>query len=394
MLASSTALPLNPVLTHLPPSLIVRMTQLAAEQGALNLAEGLPDFDPPDWVQACVQQALQQPGWHQTTDPAGLPELRRWLTAQHHATLTDALPPDALDTVVTCGATEALYLALATVVQPGSEVVLLEPFYEPYALMVRQLGGVVRCVPLSFPHSLLQPDALRQAITPNTRALILNSPGNPTGRVFTKPELEEVATLAQRHGFWVISDEVYSTLVYGPHVHVPMASLPGMASCTLTVGSVSKSLSATGWRVGWVSGPKVALTPLATLHELTSAGTSSLLQQATALALPQLAQHQPALLADFMARRHRMETLLQQSQAVYAPMEGAYYAWVDARTLPGGHPDDETVAQTWIQRFGVSLVPGRTFFAQHGQAVPFVRLCFAKRLSTLQQAVQQVLSRG
>ncbi len=240
-------------LAGIPPTIFAEMSALAVRTGALNLGQGFPDEDGPPEVLAAAVAALHG-GANQYAPGTGIPVLRRAVAEHQRRHYGIELDPDS-EVVVTTGCTEAVAAALLGLVEPGDEVVVLEPYYDSYVAMLQMAGGVRRPVTLRAPDFRLDVDALRAAVTPRTRFVLLNSPHNPTGTVLTRAELGAVADLALEHDLVVITDEVYEHLVFDDHEHVPIATLPGMGERTLTLSSVGKSYSVTGWKVGWATGP-------------------------------------------------------------------------------------------------------------------------------------------
>ncbi|MGZ4537446.1 MAG: aminotransferase class I/II-fold pyridoxal phosphate-dependent enzyme, partial [Nocardioidaceae bacterium] len=240
-------------LQHIPPTIFAEMSALAVRTGALNLGQGFPDEDGPAAVVEAAVRALRG-GRNQYAPGPGVPELRRSVAehqARHYGIELDPLS----EVIVTAGATEAIAAAIFAFVNPGDEIVVLEPFYDSYVACIEMAGGVRRPVTLRAPGFRLDVDALRGAVTENTTALLLNSPHNPTGAVLTREELEAVARVAVEHDLVVITDEVYEHLVFDDREHIPVCTLPGMADRTVSISSAGKTFSFTGWKVGWVTGP-------------------------------------------------------------------------------------------------------------------------------------------
>jgi aminotransferase len=379
---------LNPVLADVNESLICDMTRLANRLGALNLAEGLPDFAPPPPVLAALDQALRGDDGetvHQSANPHGVLVLREAMAQylNHHYNWH---PAPLTEITITTGATEGIYLAMAATLQPGDEALLLAPFYEPYWPTLSSLGARPTMCTLPFPSFELNEQALEAAITRKTRLLVLNNPCNPTGKVFTHSELETLAELAERHNLWVLSDEVYDQLLFDGRLHIPFATLPGMAQRTITLYSVSKTYSATGWRVGAVVAPPAATGAIRALHDCTTGNAPVPFQHAAigCLALPPsfyVAQRQA-----LTQKRDHLSHALQAKGWAVAPTQGAYYLWSQ---VPQGL-DDMAFAQALMEQAGVSVVPGRCFFSPELLETGFVRWCFGKSTATLEKAVGQL----
>ncbi|MBM4380301.1 MAG: aminotransferase class I/II-fold pyridoxal phosphate-dependent enzyme, partial [Deltaproteobacteria bacterium] len=260
-------------IASLKPSIFSVISELAARAGAVNLGQGFPDFDGPEALKEVVREALGS-GRNQYAPSTGVKELREAVAAHQERFYGLKLDPDR-EVVVTCGATEALYAAVLALVDPGDEVVVFEPFYDSYVPAVEAAGGTCRFVRLRPPEGerrawWFDEAELADAFGPRTKLVLLNTPHNPTGKVFTRTELEQVAVLCQTWDVRVVADEVYEHLVFAPAVHVPMATLPGMAERTLTVGSAGKTFSFTGWKVGWATGPADLRNALQSVHQFTT----------------------------------------------------------------------------------------------------------------------------
>jgi aspartate/methionine/tyrosine aminotransferase len=385
--------PLALITQGVQDSLICEMSRLAVAKKALNLAEGLPDYDPPSWVLEAYQRVLSEgKDLHQLRNTWGAVETREAVASYYQRFYGLVYEPETQVTI-TCGATEGLYLALKALINPGDEVIVFEPFYEPYHDLVKSLGAIPVFYTLTAPDFKIEADALKALITPKTKAIVLNNPNNPTGRVLSKTELQILADAAIHHNLWCLSDEVYDQLLYEGRTFTPLASLAGMAERTLTLGSCSKLISATGWRVGWAVGSPELTHALRGLHDLSTAGTNTFFQLVAAEALN---AYTPALQAEVQAtyaekRRLALDVLLalgidEEKARRYLP-EGAYYVWLDLRDTLG--VEDELVwAMKLINTAGISVVPGCTFV--QGESSGFVRICFAKEASTLQDAVRRL----
>jgi aspartate/methionine/tyrosine aminotransferase len=369
------------------------MSRLAQQHNALNLAEGLPDYDPLPWVSDAVAAALRQPLSQQSVDPNGLLVLRQAIAhwyGRHTPNAWQPCPDTQL--TVTTGATEALLLGLLTQVQVGDGVLLLEPYYEPYAAMVQLAHGQPQAVANAFtPQGQLNWPALRQAVQANTKGLIVNSPCNPTGAVLSEADWQQLEAFVCHHGLWLISDEVYTEMTYTPELAQqarPAISRPALAQRCLSIHSTSKLLSATGWRVGWAVANPAWTQRLQGAHDVVTAGAPSVLQLAAATVLNQWQpQHSANLRASLTQKRAMALTLADRlGLSLASPAQGAYYLWL---ALPPTINDAE-YCQHLITHHGLALVPGRTFFAASQHSVPLVRLCYGKQTTTLQQALQRI----
>jgi aspartate/methionine/tyrosine aminotransferase len=376
------------------PSLICQTTALAQQQQALNLAEGLPDFAPPTFLQEALLQTLKM-HTQQTAAPQGELALRQamslWL--QHRQGLTYCPQQELL---VTAGATEGFYLACASLLNPDDEVILLAPFYECYLPVLQSLRAKIKIIPLSEGDWRLDEAKLKQALSDKTKLLILTSPGNPAGQVHSQDELLLIAKLAEQYPFWLLSDEVYNHLVY-PQSGYPVAPSPAQIESlkprTLVLNSLSKTFSATGWRIGLAAGNSGWLNTMATLHEVTTGGTASPMQSAAIAAFQVPNAYYSQLQDSFWQRWQAMVNLLDalDIQNITAP-EGAYYGWVNVASL--GYTSSVSFCEEMIHRHGLAFVPGSAFLPEPSPyAGTWVRVCFAKKLSTLEAALQRVIAR-
>ena len=363
------------------------MSALAAETGAVNLGQGFPDTDGPDAVKDAAIRAIRDGRGNQYPPAHGLPELRRAVAAHQQRFYGIELDP-ATDVVVTTGASEAIVAALLALVEPGDEVVMFAPWFDLYAAGVALAGGSHREAPLR--PGTFRPDveALRAAITPRTRVLLLNTPHNPTGIVFSAEELAAIADVVREHDLWVVSDEVYEHLVFAGHAHVPFATLPGMAERTLTVGSAGKSLSMTGWKVGWATGPADLVAAVRVTRQHMSYVSGGPFQWAVAegLALPD--EHWRAFASGMQDARDRLAAGLARLGLVVTPSEGTYYLTTDVRPL--GYADGLAFCRELPHRAGVVAIPHQVFHDDPDAGRPYVRWAFCKRPEVLDEAVRRL----
>jgi len=377
-------------LADIPPTIFAEMSALAVRTGALNLGQGFPDADGPPEVVAAVERALAS-GRNQYAPGRGVPELRRAVAAHQQRHYALELDPDT-QVAVTTGATEGVAAAMLGLVEPGDEVVVLEPWYDSYPAMLQVAGGVARPVTLRAPDFRIDLDELRAAVTPRTRFVLLNSPHNPTGTVLTRTELEAVAALAIEHDLVVITDEVYEHLVFTGHEHVPIATLPGMAQRTLTISSVGKSFSFTGWKVGWVSGPPALVDAVVAAKQWLTFTSGAPLQPAVAVALDEHDDWPAALARDLQERRDLLCAGLAAAglPAVSLP-QGTYFATSDVSTL--GWDDGDAFCRALPDRAGVVAVPTQGFYAAPdapGAGRHLVRWAFCKQRDVISAAVERL----
>ncbi len=344
-------------LQGIAPTIFTEMSALAVRTGSVNLGQGFPDQDGPPEVIAEAVRALEH-GANQYAPGPGRPELRQAVARHQQRHYGLELDPDR-QVVVTTGCTEGIAAALLGLVNPGDEVVVLEPYYDSYVAMIQMAGGVRRPVTLREPDFRLDVDALRAAVSPRTRFVLLNSPHNPTGTVLTRDELQSVADLAVEHDLVVITDEVYEHLTYGAD-HVPIATLPGMFERTLTLSSAGKSYSFTGWKVGWATGPAELVGAVLAAKQWLTFTSGSPLQPAVALALDEQPDFPRALARDLEERRDLLvKGLAGAGLTAYNP-EGTYFASASVREL--GWSDGMSFCLALPERAGVVAIPSQVFY--------------------------------
>jgi len=366
-------------------SVIREMSRVAARHGAINLAQGFPDWDPPAALVQAAKDAMDA-GRHQYAVTWGSPEIRAALAAK--LTRFMGMPVDAeRELVVCCGATEAMMVAIMTVCDPGDRVGLFSPFYENYPADAILSGAMPVLVPLHPPHYRFDPDELRRAFASGLKAFVLCNPSNPCGRVFTRDELLQIAALAEEFDVWVLTDEVYEHIVFPPHRHTYFATLPGMAKRTLSCSSLSKTFSITGWRIGHMFAAPAVIAQARKVHDFLTVGAAAPLQHAVVTALNFPASYYEHLAADYAASREILLSYLDRTGLGYTRPEGAYFVMVDIS--PFGHASDVEFAHWMTREIGVAPVPGSSFFAPGENR--YVRLNFAKKPATLHAAGERLL---
>ena len=362
------------------------MTRLHAEVGGVNLAQGLPDFDPPKELVAALARAIERPANHQYGWTWGLPALRA-AVSEKTARVNGIRSNPETEVTITCGVSEAVAASVLALTEPGDEAIILEPWYENYVPACVLAGVKPRFVALSEPDFRLDANRLARAITPKTRMILVNTPGNPSGRVFTREELLEIARLCQRHGLIAITDEIYERLWFDGHRHVSLGSLPGMEDRTVTLSGLGKTYAVTGWRVGWA----VAAAPLSGLirkvHDYLTICAPTPLQEAglAALALPEA--YYDDMRRRYAKRREILLSALEGAGLTFSPPEGAYYVMADAGKL--GWKDDVAFVDFLARKVGVIAVPGSSFYAR-GDGKTKARFNFAKREETLREATARL----
>jgi N-succinyldiaminopimelate aminotransferase len=370
-------------LRSIPPTIFSQMSALAVRTGSLNLGQGFPDQDGPPAVVEAAVDALRS-GRNQYPPGPGVPELREAVAAhqgRHYGIELDPLS----QVVVTAGATEAIAAAVLAFVNPGDEMVVLEPYYDSYVACIEMAGGVRRPVTLRAPDFRLDVDALRAAVTPRTTTILLNTPHNPTGAVLDREELQAVADVAVEHDLLVVTDEVYEHLVFDGRRHVPLCTLPGMWERTVSISSAGKSFSFTGWKVGWVTGPAgLVNTVLAAKQWLTFANAAPL-QPAVAFALTQEAAYYDSLAKDLQDKRDLLVAGLGRLDLDVYPPEATYFVTTDVRRY--GHRDATAFCLALPERAGVVAIPSQVFYDDQDAGRHHVRWAFCKGADVLEEAV-------
>ena len=372
-------------------TIFTEMSALAARTGAVNLGQGFPDRDGPPEVIARAVTALQG-GANQYAPGPGVPALRQAVARHQRRHYGIELDPDS-EVVVTTGCTEGIAAALLGLVDPGDEVVVLEPYYDSYTAMIAMAGGVRRPVTLRAPDFRLDPDSLRAAVGPRTRLLLLNSPHNPTGTVLTRAELEVVAAVAREHDLVVVTDEVYEHLVFDDHEHIPLATLPGMWERTVTLSSAGKSYSFTGWKVGWATGPASLVGALFAAKQWLTFTSGAPLQPAVATALDECPDFPAELGRSLQERRDRLVAGLEAAGlAPYVP-QGTYFASTDISRL--GWASSREFCWALPERAGVVAVPMEVFYDDPdaaGAGRHLVRFAFCKETEVIDEALRRLAS--
>lgn len=366
-------------------SVIREMTRVAREVGAVNLAQGFPDFPAPEAMKEAACEAIRS-DINQYAVTWGSPRLRRAVAGWYRDRYGMDVDPDTHVTI-TCGATEAMASVFLGLMDPGDEVVVLEPYYENYAPDAILAGAEARFLPLDPPDYRLDPDRLEALLTPRTRALVLNTPNNPTGRVFDEEEMEGVARICRERDLVVITDEIYECILYSGE-HRPMATRAGMADRTVTISGASKTFSVTGWRLGCIVSPSWITGAIRKVHDFLTVGAPAPLQEAWAFALESLGdEYFGRIAAEYEERRDLLVSGLQEAGFGCSAPEGAYYILADFSTL--SDEDDTAFSHRLAREAGVATVPGSSFF-RASRRPSLIRFAFCKRLATLEDAVTRL----
>jgi aspartate/methionine/tyrosine aminotransferase len=365
-------------------SVIRRMTRVAMECGAVNLSQGFPDFDPPPELQAALEKAGRA-GPHQYAVTWGAANFRRALARKQSHFTGLAIDPDA-NVVVTCGSTEAMMAAMMTACNPGDKVIVFSPFYENYVADTILTGAEPIYVPLRPPDFAFDPAELRRAFAQRPKALILCNPSNPTGKVFTRAELMQMAALAEEFDVFVITDEVYEHIVYAPHRHTYFSTLPGMFARTVSCSSLSKTYSITGWRLGYVIAPPAFIDGARKVHDFLTVGAAAPLQEAAIAGLEMPDSYYASLAEIYAKKRDLFLGGLRAAGLTFTEPEGAYYVMVDVSEF--GVTDDTAFCEWLARAVGVAAVPGSSFFREPVNHL--IRFHFAKQESTLREAISRL----
>jgi aminotransferase len=366
-------------------SVIREMTRIANQHEAVNLAQGFPDFPMPEPMKdaacAAIHGNINQYAvtWGSSALRIAIAEkYRRWygMEVDHDREVT-----------VTCGATEAMAAVFLALLDPGDEVIVFEPFYENYGPDAILAGAMPTFVPLERPHWTIDPDRLKKAFTKRTKALVLNTPHNPTGRVMTRAEMTMIAELCIKHDVWVITDEIYEHIRYAGEHHV-MATWPGMRERTITISGLSKTFSCTGWRLGYVVAPEEQTAAIRKVHDFLTVGAPAPLQAAGAIGFAFDADYFNHLALDYKARLHMLAPVLREVGFEFTQPEGAYYIFADFTKI--SDKDDVTFAKWLVEEIGVASVPGSSFYNNKKDGRAFVRFAFCKKFETMKRAAERL----
>ena len=365
-------------------SVIRRMTRVSLKYDAINLSQGFPDWEPPQaFRQRLAEVAAAGP--HQYSITWGAENFRQAL-AQKQEHFTGLAVNPATEIVTTCGGTEAMMTAVMSVTEPGDKVVVFSPFYENYGADAILCGAEPVYVPLKPPTYDFDVDALEAAFRQHPKALILCNPSNPSGKVFTRQELQVIADLAEKYDVWVITDEVYEHIVYAPYQHIYFATLPRMWERTISCGSLSKTYSITGWRLGYVIAPAAVIEVARKVHDFLTVGAAAPLQEAAVVGLQFGDEYYEELKAHYTKRRTLLLNGLRDIGLLFTEPQGAYYVMVDISEF--GYASDMEFCEVLAEKVGVGAVPGSAFF--HEDINSYMRLHFAKNEDTLQAALERL----
>ncbi len=367
-------------------SVIREMTRLAMKHQAINLAQGFPDFPAPAAIKQAAQDAIAA-DINQYAITWGAKPLRDAIAEKFQRTQGLTIEPER-EITVCCGATEAMMSAMMAIINPGDEVVIFEPFYENYGPDAILSGATPRFVPLRAPDFTFDRAQLAAAFGPATKAIILNTPNNPTGKVFSREELEFIRELCIRWNVFAITDEIYEHILYDGARHISLATLDGMRERSITINGMSKTYSVTGWRVGWCIAPPEVTGAIRKVHDFLTVGAAAPLQQAGAVALRLPDSYYEKLAADYAVRRDRTLAMLEAAGFRCFKPRGAYYIMTDISGF--GFSDDIAFTRHMIEHVGVAPVPGSSFYSNPADGSQQVRFCFCKTDATLSAAEERL----
>ena len=367
-------------------SVIREMTRLAQIHKAINLAQGMPDFEAPAEIKEAACRAIME-GINQYAITWGAKVFRDAIAAKAKSRWGLEVDPERQITV-TCGSTEAMIASLLAVINPGDEVVIFEPFYENYGPDTILSGATPRFVTLHAPDWHFDPRELESAFNNRTRAIIINTPNNPTGKVFSREELQFIAGLCQKWNVLAITDEIYEHIVYDGHTHQAMATVDGMQDRTITINALSKTYSVTGWRVGYVIASPELTQGIRKVHDFLTVGAPAPLQEAGARALALPEEYYTDLAAAYQRRRDLLLKALRDANFHCSTPKGAYYIMADFGEL--SLLNDRDFTHYLVKDIGIAVVPGSSFFRESERGSRYVRLCFCKKDSTLQSAGERL----
>jgi len=369
-------------------SVIREMTRLAMKHGAVNLSQGFPDFAAPAEIKEAARQAISD-DINQYAITWGAKPLRDAIVEKFERTQGVRVDPER-EITICCGSTEAMMSTMLAIINPGDEIVVFEPFYENYGPDAILSGATPRFVKLSPPDWSYEEKELAAAFGPHTKAIILNTPNNPTGKVFTRQELEFIRDLCVRWNAFCVTDEIYEHILYDGTEHISMARIDGMRDRTIVINGMSKTYSVTGWRVGWAIAPPEPTAAIRKVHDFLTVGAAAPLQQAGAMALKSPQSYYEKLAGDYTVRRERLLRILAAAGFTVFKPRGAYYIMTDISGF--GFPDDVVFARFLVEKVGVAVVPGSSFYNDARDGATQVRFTFCKKETTL-AAAEERLSR-
>ncbi len=369
-------------------TIFAEMTALAVQHNAINLSQGFPDFDGPAEVKRAAIAAIES-GKNQYALSNGESDLRRAVAA-HAARFYGQSPNPDTEVTIVSGATEGLFSTIVGLVNPGDEVIIFEPFFDGYVPDVIMAGGVPRYVPLRSPDWHFDPDELAATFGPRTRLIIVNCPHNPTGKVYSRAELETIAALCRKWNVIALSDEVYEHITFDGVPHVRLATLPGMAERTVTISSHGKTFSFTGWKIGWCIAPPDLTTAIRRAHQFVAFASVTPMQAAAVVSLSLDDEYYAALAADYQHKRDTLSDILREAGFEVSPPAGTYF--IMAGIAPLGFTDDVEFCRYLARDIGVAAIPPSAFYSEEHKALGrgYARFAFCKKMETLAKAAERL----
>lgn len=362
------------------------ISKLAREHNAVNLGQGFPDFDGPEWIKEIAYKKMQE-GHNQYAPFPGTVHLRQEVSNYYKKFYNLKYDPESQITI-TVGATEAIYLVITALINPGDEVVVLEPFYDSYVASIKMAGGIPVPVTMHAPDFTIDKKELEKAISPKTKLLILNNPHNPTGKVWSKEELLDVCDLATKNDLYLMSDEVYEFLLFDGAKHIPTATLDGMFERTITVSSAGKTFGLTGWKIGWICANEKVTRACRLVHQYVTFAVSTPMQEAVADGLTKLSDYLPGFVELYKGKRDFFYSELTKLGFDFKIPKGTYFMMVPISKKT--NLKDVDFAMKLIQEKQVATVPPSAFYLKSTEGEKFLRFCFAKKEETLKLAVQNL----
>lgn len=362
------------------------ISRLARENNAVNLGQGFPDFDGPEWLKDVAYRKMQE-GHNQYAPFQGTVGLRQEVSNYYKKFYSLNYNPES-EITITVGATEAIYVVITALINPGDEVVVLEPFYDSYVASIKMAGGIPVPVTMHAPDFTIDRQELEKAITPKTKLLILNNPHNPTGKVWAKEELLDVAAIAQKHDLYLMSDEVYEFLLFDGAKHIPTATLDGMLERTITVSSAGKTFGLTGWKIGWICANEKVTKACRLVHQYVTFAVSTPIQEAVAEGLTKLSDYLPGFVSLYKGKRDLFYTEMKNLGFEFAIPKGTYFMMAPISNKT--NLKDVDYAMKLIQERKVATVPPSAFYLKSTEGEKYLRFCFAKKDETLRAAAKNL----
>jgi len=372
-------------ISSMTTSIFATMSKLAFEYKATNLGQGFPDFDGPQWIMDAAYEAMKT-GKNQYAPSSGIFSLKKAIIDYHKKYYDLDWTQD--EVIVTAGATEALFSTIMAFIEPGDEVIIFEPFYDSYHADITLAGGHPIAVTLKKPDFSFDFEELASAITDKTKMIIVNTPHNPTGKIFTKEELEYIASLAIKHDLLVLTDEVYEFLTFDNATHIPMASIEGMKKRTITISSTGKTFGMTGWKIGYAIANETLASAIQKVHQWTTFAVNTPAQHAMAYAFSKLDDYLPEFRKLYQEKRNLIyNELLKTKFTPHKPL-GSYFIMVD---IPSGvFSDDVQTAMALVKDYGVATIPPSVFYIKSDEGQSMLRLCFAKENNTIIEGISKM----